>query len=633
MVLREIMGKATSSVVLHPYLLTTFLLLFLYKENIHQLSFFEMFFPLVVSLGGVALSHELFSLLLRGQHTSGISTSGIFTSLLALFFFNFGRIMDARDSPPHVPPLLWKVVLLVLLLGILLLGFIVFKKWRRSFPHTRAGIITFSLLLFSFVGIIIFFNTKIISFVQQFHPLQVIYFVTDHPLLLLSLVFFFFFALLYLFRKSSHDFSEVSTYANFFSFVLLALVLFQIGTYHFTEREVLAGEQTTFFSSFNLTSEKDENQPRRNAELPDIYYIVLDGYAGEKTLSRAYAFDNSPFLQELEKREFYIASESRSNYLLTFLSLASSLNMDYLDFLKETPGKWSKDRSIPYQLIDQNRVVLFLKNQGYRYYHFSSGWAATEDNPLADKVFDPFKTSELGFVLLRSTPLRLLTANDHAVTVLYAFEKLKELSSLPGPKFVFAHIEVPHPPYTFNERGDIVSQEPYDPSGKQWIDKKGYLGQVQFANGKTLEVVDAILQHSKTPPLIILQGDHGTDTVLNWVKAPTQERLEERSYILNAYLLPGESKKFLFPHMSPVNTFRFIFKEYFQQQLSLLQDKTYFSDHYQTPYNFTLVYEDSSYVGPFPQEDQQLRLREMPFLRESFYIKSTEARGENRESR
>src|SRR5690606_36084113 len=60
---------------------------------------------------------------------------------------------------------------------------------------------------------------------------------------------------------------------------------------------------------------------------PDIYYIILDRYAGQKTLSEMYHFDNSLFLTELQSKGFYIATDSHTNYPSTSFSIAASLNM------------------------------------------------------------------------------------------------------------------------------------------------------------------------------------------------------------------------------------------------------------------------------------------------------------------
>jgi hypothetical protein len=67
------------------------------------------------------------------------------------------------------------------------------------------------------------------------------------------------------------------------------------------------------------------------AKLPDIYYIILDGYARSDAMRRLFDYDNSPFLESLERKGFYVARRSTANYCQTPLSPSSYLNMSYLN--------------------------------------------------------------------------------------------------------------------------------------------------------------------------------------------------------------------------------------------------------------------------------------------------------------
>ena len=46
---------------------------------------------------------------------------------------------------------------------------------------------------------------------------------------------------------------------------------------------------------------------------PDIYFIVLDGYARADVLAKYYGFDNGPFIGGLRQRGFQVSEASRSN--------------------------------------------------------------------------------------------------------------------------------------------------------------------------------------------------------------------------------------------------------------------------------------------------------------------------------
>jgi len=98
------------------------------------------------------------------------------------------------------------------------------------------------------------------------------------------------------------------------------------------------------------------------------------------------------------------------------------------------------------------------------------------------------------------------------------------------------------------------------------LEKKGYINQIQFANSQALAIVDQILANSKTPPIIIIQGDHGLE-------------VGERNLILNAIYLPEAGRDDLYSSISPVNTFRVIFDNYFNADLPLLPDNSFYSKY------------------------------------------------------
>jgi hypothetical protein len=92
------------------------------------------------------------------------------------------------------------------------------------------------------------------------------------------------------------------------------------------------------------------------------------------------------------------------------------------------------------------------------------------------------------------------------------------------------------------------------------------------------QTINAILSRSASPPVIIIQGDHGPGSRLNWT-SPEGSCLWERTSILNAYYLPGAGKEQLYPSITPVNSFRVILNAYFGAQLEQLPDRTYFTSH------------------------------------------------------
>lgn len=91
-----------------------------------------------------------------------------------------------------------------------------------------------------------------------------------------------------------------------------------------------------------------------------------------------------------------------------------------------------------------------------------------------------------------------------------------------------------------------------------------------------METIDRILSNSTTSPIIIIQGDHGPGSRLNWQNAGKSD-LTERFSILNAYYLPGINSAELPPTISPVNSFRVVLDSYFGADLPLLPNLSFFT--------------------------------------------------------
>ena len=331
-------------------------------------------------------------------------------------------------------------------------------------------------------------------------------------------------------------------------------------------------------------------------ELRDIYYIILDAYASTNTLKEVYNYDNQNYNDYLSEKGFYVATKSQTNYPMSFLSLASSLNLKYVNYLTDVAGVESTDPTIPYHMITDNEVMNFLKLRGYKYIHFSSDWGPTQNNKHADLNFRFGKLDEFVILLIQTTILRLLEKpfiKDLAKSRLHTFSRLAKVHKIKGPKFIFAHIVSPHPPFLFGANGEPVpDSDLYDPVLNAFKHKEKYLNQLIFITKKIEGLVDEILEKSKIPPIIILQADHGPASTfpddISFPRKPTEKMLKERMEIFNAYYLPAGGSDLLYDSITPVNTFRLVFDFYFKTNYGLLIDQSYYST-YDNPYEFINV--------------------------------------------
>ena len=317
---------------------------------------------------------------------------------------------------------------------------------------------------------------------------------------------------------------------------------------------------------------------------PDIYYVILDMYTRADTLQAAYKYNNSEFLQGLEGMGFNVAECGMSNYLRTELSLASSLNMAYLTSdLDPRIHPESQARSPLWNLIRDNAAMAYAKKQGYETIAFATGFPWSElDGADLYLAPDPLRggLTEFESLALETTAFRAaedegllnveaIAFNRFRERTRFALDTLPTLAKRDGPKFVFAHILLPHPPFVFAEdgsRADAVSFLNEDDKYTAREFSEGYAMQVTFANREITRIVKEIIANSDTPPVIIIQGDHG----------PWLQTKERRLSILNAYYLPGHADA-ISETITPVNTFRIVFDLYLGGEFGLLPDQGYFS--------------------------------------------------------
>ena len=389
-------------------------------------------------------------------------------------------------------------------------------------------------------------------------------------------------------RSSFRKNRNLTAYTYFLNIVggcLVALSLLQIAYRKLTTRD--DWRPMNKFESRHIGA-------RSAVSSPDIYYIILDAHASPSTLSEIYHYDIGAFIERLKVRGFFVAEKSHSNYAMTMLSLASSLNMSYeLNSLSKRSGFKEKDLTLPRQMIENSVAMRFLMSKGYRIIYAGSGFGVTQSNPHADLEINCGYVDETLGRFIQSTLLRVLADRmklidkDKRTRVQCMFSELGQVPKMEGPKFILAHIPSPQWPFLFDANGNPVKRAHLDSEQL----KERYLNQLIFIDKKVEALIDEILTGSKVPPIIVLQSDHGPNFAFPGrynLQNPPQEILREKMRIFNAFYFPDGESDFLYSSVSPVNTFRLIFNRFFGSNFPRLDDLSYFST-IEYPYRLTDV--------------------------------------------
>jgi len=447
-----------------------------------------------------------------------------------------------------------KVIWRPLLLTFLLAATVLIIPWLILRNYTRAGLMSFGVSFFALTYGHFFnlFEGRIIgNWVIGTHLYAVIIWTS------------LFAGFLYFFVIRIKDVQGITFILNI---VMLALILFQIGQIAIYQvKAEIESHRTTQHQGTTLLD------PDKLSELPDVYFIILDKYGRSDAIKSLYNYDNSEFIASLEDLGFWVADCSRSNYAFTVMSMSSQFNMAYVEDLTDTPDLKSTSA-----LIQNNKVHKAFEEMGYSTMAFDMGfkWGNFKDfdiyfddypQDIRTLTLEPFELlylrSTIGLLLFLDQAdlgeqLVMTDLEQKAERTRLILNMLPEIPRLPGHKFVHAHIVCPHQPYLFNPDGSL------NPNAEEIDLREGYRNQLQFIEPSILDVLGQILENSKRPPVIILEGDHGFGK-----KYVTSNLL--------ALYLPGFEIQALDEHMTLINVFPTVFNTYFGGNIDYLPDLSY----------------------------------------------------------
>ncbi len=511
----------------------------------------------------------------RILQTLGFAVMPVF-SLLAV---NADRV---RLSWIIRPSLIFTALAILMLVGIKKLS----KGWKTT--AVTSSLLLFVILQFGRIPswvtstLTTFFGPSYIGIQEENHRIIL----TITFLVPICLIF----GIIFMIHKRPGWLQAVDVLINIYVLSSIVTSLILIGQHAVTAKQFDAERSPISANTIESTGEL--------SELPDVYYLILDAYGRADVLQDIYGYDNSEFLDFLDAQGCYVGTQSIANYTKTILSLITSLNLDYVQHVIPE----SEPRRVPADVLstylNQNVVMQTFKDLGYEIVAFESGFSLT-DITSADYHLDsiihglnPFESILLSqSIVVYPAEISILfnrmaygvSYRGHIARQEYILDTFPSLDVIPGPKFVFAHVILPHPPFVFQADGTVdLPDMPFsyfdadDYRGTLEEYQSGYVEQLQYLNSRLEEIIAAILAKPGTPPVIILQADHGPRSTFTW-KDPSSQGIYETFSIFNAYCLPGKDYDSLYPGISPVNSFRVLFNLYFGMNYPLMPDESYYA--------------------------------------------------------
>ena len=347
--------------------------------------------------------------------------------------------------------------------------------------------------------------------------------------------------------------------------------------------------------------------PVAGSTRPDVYVIVLDGYARQDVLREVFGFEND-LVPDLRAQGFLVADHAVANYSQTALSLASALNAEYLPALNPVI-RHPMDRRGLGDLINDGRFFQAFVRAGYRFSAYSSEYAlirprAAHDRPspllhLTDFSFTVYETTFLPALLdavgLHRGAIPLFLHRRH---ITWTLDHLTQ--SAPGdtqPGLIFAHIVAPHPPFAFDANGD--PRQTRMPAllgdGDHWHRlavssgesyKSGYVDTVRTLNVRLNTLVRSIVARNRKS-IVLIHSDHGPGAGLVWDR-PDRTDIRERLSILAALRFPDGEVPPVTPDSTPVNLYRAVLNRALGIGLPAIEDRSFHST-WERPFDFIEV--------------------------------------------
>ncbi|MCH9029175.1 MAG: sulfatase-like hydrolase/transferase [Bacteroidetes bacterium] len=342
---------------------------------------------------------------------------------------------------------------------------------------------------------------------------------------------------------------KLNSYLNFLTTIFLVIEIIGLGFIEVTKVELK--------NKIDIKEPLEEIQKK-----PDIYFIILDGYTGFSGLKKYWNFDNSELQKFLKKNGFFIAEKGKTIYNVTNYSIASTFNMAELNF--EADNLYAKSNYLSLaNIIQKNIVIEYLSEIDYDFINLSFF-----DIRDKKKFYQDIYFLKSGNIYQSRTiyghlyEIQNEINADMAYINLDIFKRLKTIRNVfnEKPKFIYAHIMMPHPPYYFDAEGNKNNSKVANDSKNQM----SYLEQLKYTNHLLTETLKSILNHNGNPPIIVVQGDHG----FRHFKEKNKKDVEFS--VLSCYYFPGKDYSLLTDSVKTINTFRLIFNKYFNQDFQLL---------------------------------------------------------------
>lgn len=317
------------------------------------------------------------------------------------------------------------------------------------------------------------------------------------------------------------------------------------------------------------------------AARPDVYLIIMDEYLGTSGLQEYYHYNNSAFESYLKQKGFHINSASHSNYPATLYSMASMLNMRYLD-----PAEIGSSKGFAYKnmigLINHNAVIEYFKRFNYSIHNYSP-FAVGDIRPNYYFTTMPRDIEMITFRMLYSRTVRRLVYGEPqdyidlssisnffnkkvAATHENQLQGVLSAAGKQSPAFTYLHLIMPHKPFMYDSSGKLTDTYKAIKGNRTLGTDTLYLQYLVYTNKRMMQYLDQLFAATKGKAVIMVMSDHGYRDAYNI----PGKYFGFKNF--NAIYLPNRDYHLWYDSVTNVNQFPLLFNTLFGQQMPLRKD-------------------------------------------------------------
>ena len=441
-----------------------------------------------------------------------------------------------------------------------------FVSWWVFNDIRKAGLMTAA-----WIGTYLLFGAAL-DFLRENSPIRFAY----RYRFIIPFLAIFFFGLFFYVKKTNKKFFRTTLFLNtlFFIYIAVDVVNAAWKATHPLENKLAIYD----FARKNNILFHD------TIDKPDIYLLLFDEYGSSASLKSRYGFDND-LDGFLIKSGFRVQVNSTSNYNYTPFSMASTLNMEYLNWVRTNNEVDREDFLLCNPAIQKNEVIKILGGNGYEIVNLSvfdlaghpsvlkQSFLPVKTKMIAEGTMFPRFYNDFEWVFINSPILSKLMGQDYFFQHIENNELVfREVTGTAGrknskPRFIYAHFYMPHEPFFFDENGHRKDNNTVVAEYKE-RSATAYIEYVKFTNKRIRILINELMQKTSGKAAILLLSDHG------FRKGTEHEHPEWHFQNMNAVYFPEKNYQLFYDTISNVNHFRVVINSLFNQHLPLLQDST-----------------------------------------------------------